>query len=86
MPRGRKPLNPQSLQEQMEALNRQIAEREEELKNLKSKKKELNKQIEAKQKDELYNAFMKSGKALEDILAVLSDDTAAGNEGEAAAE
>ena len=86
MPRGKKPLNPQSLQEQLENLNRQIAEREEELKNLKSKRKELGKQIEAKQKDDLYNAFMKSGKALEDILAVLSEDTGAQEEPAAEAE
>lgn len=80
MPRGRKPVNPQSLKEQMGALARQIEECETELKNLKIKKKELSKQIEAKQKDELYSAFMKSGKTLEDILAVLSEDDAAGAE------
>ncbi len=80
MPRGRKPVNPQSLQEQMVALTRQIEECETELKNLKVKKKELSRQIEAKQKDELYSAFMKSGKTLEDILAVLSEDAAPGAE------
>ncbi len=77
MPRGRKPVNPQSLQDQMAALTRQIEECETELKNLKIKKKELSRQIEAKQKDELYSAFMKSGKTLEDILGILSEDTAA---------
>ncbi len=75
MPRGRKKQENLTLEEQLAAVAKEIAECEEHLKELKSRRKELNNQIEDKQKDELYRAVMNSGKTIEDILAALHENS-----------
>lgn len=63
-----------TLEDQLNAVTKEIAECEEHLKELRNKRKEINDQIEEKQKEELYRAVVKSGKKIEDVLAALSDN------------
>lgn len=74
MARGRKKQENLTLEEQLEVLTKEITECEEHLKELKNKRKELNKQIEEKQKEEIYRAVMRSGRNIEEVLAALSAD------------
>lgn len=74
MARGRKKQENLTLEEQLEVLIKEITECEEHLKELKNKRKELNKQIEEKQKEEIYRAVMRSGRNIEEVLAALSAD------------
>lgn len=74
MARGRKKQENLTLEEQLEVLTKEITECEEHLKELKNKRKELNKQIEEKQKEEIYRAVIKSGRKIEEVLAALSAD------------
>lgn len=74
MARGRKKQENLTLEEQLEVLTKEITECEEHLKELKNKRKELNKQIEEKQKEEIYRAVMRSGRKIEEVLAALSAD------------
>lgn len=69
----RKKLENLTWEEQLEAVTKEIAECEAHLKELKEKKKSLNSQKEAHQKEELYKAVMQSGKKIEDVLAALSE-------------
>ena len=80
MARGRKKQKNLTLEEQLEVLTKEITEYEEHLKELKNKRKELNKQIEEKQKEEIYRAVMRSGRNIEEVLAALSADNKEENE------
>lgn len=74
MARGRKKQENLTLEEQLEAVTKEITECEEHVKELKNKRKELNKQIEEKQKEEIYRAVIRSGRNIEEVLAALSAD------------
>lgn len=71
----RKKQNNLTLEEQLEAVEKDIAECKEHMKVLKEKKKELNSQIEEAQKERLYKAVAESGKSIEEILEMLSKET-----------
>ena len=74
MPRGRKKQENFTLEEQLANVEKEIAGCEEHLKELKDKRKELNKQIEEKLKEELYRAVKASGRKIEDVLAAMADN------------
>lgn len=63
-----------TLEEQLEAVEKDIAECKEHMKVLKEKKKELNSQIEEAQKERLYKAVAESGRSIEEILEMLSKE------------
>ena len=80
--RGRKKVLNLTLEEQLEKLQIEIDEHTETLKVLKSKKKEILKKIEDREKEDVYRAFLDSGKSLDDLKSLLksqmvgkSDDT-----------
>lgn len=70
----RKKQNNLTLEEQLEAVEKDIAECKEHMKVLKEKKKELNSQIEEAQKERLYKAVAESGRSIEEILEMLSKE------------
>lgn len=72
MARGRKKQVNLTLEEQLEAVNNEIAECEEQIKALKQKRKEIDKQMKEEKKEALYQAVVESGKSIEDILSNLS--------------
>ena len=72
----RKKQNNLTLEEQLEAVEKDIAECKEQMKVLKEKKKELNSQIEDVRKERLYKAVAESGKSIEEILEMLSKEAA----------
>lgn len=72
MARGRKKQVNLTLEEQLEAVNSEIAQHEEQIKALKQKRKEIDKQMKEEKKEALYQAVVESGKSIEDILSNLS--------------
>lgn len=62
-----------TLEQQLENINKEIAEREEELKNLREKRKEITTKIEEEKKEALYKAVIASGKTIEEVLAAITD-------------
>lgn len=73
MPRGRKKSN-ETLEEQLESIKADIDKTTEMLKSLKSKKKEIEGMIAEAEKEKLYQAVIKSGKNIDDILSVIAND------------
>ncbi len=72
MARGRKKKANLSLEEQLEAVNNEITACEDRLKELKQKRKEIDKLIKEEKKEALFKAVEESGKSIEDILSALS--------------
>lgn len=72
MPRGRKKQEKYTLKEQMDNLEKQIAEAELNLKDLKEKRKRLNEKVKEEEKEKLYKAVIQSGKSVEEIIAGIS--------------
>ena len=73
MARGRKKQDTLTLEEQLAAVEKEIAGHEEALKTLREKRKALNNQIEEAQKEKIYRAVIASGRSIEEILAAISD-------------
>ena len=73
MARGRKKQVNLILEEQLEAVNNEIAACEEQIKELKRKRKEIDKQIKEEKKEALFKAVEESGKSIDDILSALSE-------------
>lgn len=73
MARGRKKQVNLTLDEQLEAVNNEIAACEEQIKELKRKRKEIDKQIKEEKKEALFKAVEESGKSIDDILSALSE-------------
>lgn len=71
---GRRKKQNLTLDEQLEAVNMQIGEAESELKALKQKRKEIAAQIKEEKKEKLYEAVVKSGKSIDDILASIGEE------------
>ena len=72
MARGRKK-ETRTLDEQLQAVIGEIATYEEKLKELRSRKKEIEQKITEDKKEALYRAVMESGKSLDEVLAGLSN-------------
>ena len=73
MARGRKKQVNLTLEDQLEAVNNEIAACEEQIKELKRKRKEIDKQIKEEKKEALFKAVEESGKSIDDILSALSE-------------
>ena len=67
----RKKLENTSLEEQLEYVEQEICTKESDLKELRHKAKELQKNIEEKQKDEIFSALLASGKTVEEVMMYL---------------
>lgn len=71
MPRGRKKILNLTLEEQLAEVQKEIDKHTEELKALKAKRKNIQDKIASKEKEDVYQAFLKSGKTLEDLKVLL---------------
>lgn len=69
MARGRK--KALSLDEQLEQIVNEIAEQEQNLKNLKSKKKEIEKEIKSQKNEELLALIQESGKSIDEVRSLI---------------
>ena len=67
----RKKLENTSLEEQLEYVEQEFRTKESDLKELRHKAKELQKEIEEKQKDEIFSALIASGKTVEEVMMYL---------------
>ena len=67
----RKKLENTSLEEQLEYVEQEIRTKGSDLKELRHKAKELQKEIEEKQKDEIFSALIASGKTVEEVMMYL---------------
>ena len=74
MARGRKKQVNLTLEEQLKAVNDDIAACEEQIKALKQKRKEIDKLIKEEKKEALFKAVEESGKSIDDILSALSGE------------
>lgn len=63
-----------TLEEQLEAVVKQIEETKANLKNLRQKRKEIEVKIKDEKKEKLYKAVVASGKSIDEILAVISEE------------
>lgn len=64
----RKKLESTSLEEQLEYVEQEICTKESDLKELRHKAKEIQKEIEEKQKDDLFKALVASGKTIDEVM------------------
>lgn len=71
MPRGRKKAPNLTLEEQLMEVQTEIEKQSEELKALKAKKKSIEGKLAEKEKEDVYRAFLQSGKTVEDLKALL---------------
>ena len=69
MARGRK--KALSLDEQLEQIVKEIAEQEQNLKDLKSKKKEIEKEIKSQKNEELLALIQESGKSIDEVRSLI---------------
>ncbi|GAA6410310.1 hypothetical protein K040078D81_44270 [Blautia hominis] len=74
MPRGRKKTPNFTLEEQLSDVQAEIDNHTEALRELKAKKKEIQEKMTEKEKEEVYQAFLKSGKSIEDVIATLLEN------------
>ena len=70
----RKKLENTSLEEQLEYVEQEIRTKESDLRELRHKAKELQKEIEEKLKDELFKALIVSGKTIDEVMRYLKTD------------
>lgn len=71
-----------SIEEELTNLQREAAECEDEIKRLNDKKKELQQLIETKQIETLYQAVLKSGKSIDEVIAWINSDSQGEQQGE----
>ena len=77
MARGRKKQVNLTLEEQLEAVDNEILECKEQLKNLKEKRKELYEQMVGTQKEKLYRAVVESGRSVEEVIEMIYEQAKA---------
>lgn len=71
MARGRKKQEKITIAEQLKLVETQISSLEEQLKDMRTKKKELLQKIKEEEKEKLYNAVVKSGKSIDEVITEL---------------
>lgn len=71
MPRGRKKVTPQTIDEKMQAIDEKIEELKAQIKELRADKKELESEKEKAEISALYEAMKASGKTVEDVVKVI---------------
>ncbi|HIS33030.1 MAG TPA: flagellar export protein FliJ [Candidatus Limivivens intestinipullorum] len=79
MARGRKK-DPRTLEEKIAAVDAELTECENRVKELRKKKKELEKEAAQKDKETLYEAMLKSGKTVDEVLGILGVEKTAADE------
>ena len=80
MPRGRKKKEDITLEQQLENIATEIANKEAELKELKAKQKELKKQVEAQKVNELLAIVKEKGMSIQEAINLFSDKKEENNE------
>lgn len=80
MPRGRKKKEDITLEQQLENIATEIANKEAELKELKAKQKELKKQVEAQKVNELLAIVEAKGMSIQEAIDLFSDKKEENNE------
>ena len=80
MPRGRKKKEDVTLEQQLENIATEIANKEAELKELKAKQKELKKQIEAQKVNELLAIVEEKGMSIQEAIDLFADKKEENNE------
>lgn len=80
MPRGRKKKEDITLEQQLENIATEIANKEAELKELKAKQKELKKQVEAQKVNELLAIVKEKGMSIQEAIDLFSDKKEENNE------
>lgn len=80
MPRGRKKKEDITLEQQLENIATEIANKEAELKELKAKQKELKKQIEAQKVNELLAIVEEKGMSIQEAIDLFADKKEENNE------
>ena len=80
MPRGRKKKEDITLEQQLENIATEIANKEAELKELKAKQKELKKQVEAHKVNELLAIVKEKGMSIQEAIDLFSDKKEENNE------
>ena len=73
MAKGRKKKN-LTLEEELAALTEEMANCEEKIKELTSRKKELKQLIEKKQMEALYKAAVESGRSIEEAISLIHEN------------
>lgn len=66
-----------SVEEELMELGREITECEDEIKRLTDRKRELKQLIEQKQMEALYQAVLRSGKNIEEVIAWINNGSQA---------
>lgn len=80
MPRGRKRKEDITLEQQLENIATEIANKEAELKELKAKQKELKKQIEVQKVNELLAIVEEKGMSIQEAIDLFADKKEENNE------
>lgn len=80
MPRGRKKKENITLEQQLENIATEIANKEAELKELKAKQKELKKQVEAQKVNELLAIVEEKGMSIQEAIDLFADKKEENNE------
>lgn len=80
MPRGRKKKEDVTLEQQLENIATEIANKEAELKELKAKQKELKKQLEAQKVNELLAIVEEKGMSIQEAIDLFADKKEENNE------
>lgn len=80
MPRGRKKKEDITLEQQLENIATEIANKEAELKELKAKQKELKKQVEAQKVNELLAIVKAKGMSIQEAIDLFADKKEENNE------
>ena len=73
MPRGIKKTQSLTLEEQLLEVQSEIDKYAEEIKALKAKRKDIKGKIADKEKEDVYRAFLQSGKTLDDLKVLLEE-------------
>ncbi|MFR7463821.1 MAG: hypothetical protein ACLUVE_07795 [Clostridia bacterium] len=74
MARGRrKAVSNLTLEEQVASIQAEIDNLAEKMKDAKARKKELQDKISEREKEDVYRAFIQSGKTLEDLKVLLAE-------------
>ena len=80
MPRGRKKKEDITLEQQLENIATEITNKEAELKELKTKQKELKKQVEAQKVNELLAIVEAKGMSIQEAIDLFTDKKEENNE------
>lgn len=80
MSRGRKKKENITLEQQLENIATEIANKEAELKELKAKQKELKKQVEAQKVNELLAIVEEKGMSIQEVIDLFADKKEENNE------